>query len=41
MAKPSRLEVGAYVHDGHVTRTFVSGKATILNESLETLPPLT
>jgi PhzF family phenazine biosynthesis protein len=40
MAKPSRLEVGAYVDDGRVTRTCVTGKATILNESLETIPPV-
>ncbi len=40
MAKPSRMEVGAYVDDGRVTRTCVSGKATILNMSLETVPPV-
>ena len=38
MGKPSRLEAGAYAQDGRVTKTCVSGKASIHDESLESVP---
>ncbi len=37
MGKPSLLEVGAYLENGKITKTSVSGKARILNEELVTL----